>query len=204
MEQVSLQAYSYADANGRGALTQVGKSGGLFIGVVNVNAELVVDEGFDNTRVVSAERLPGSTTTKMIDQSGKQATVTEATVTLENGSPLLTFQLKSSAPIATQKLTGRVADDSGKPLPGTRVGVAGGRKNAGSSVWPEHTLTDDEGRFELNIPIKESHVKDFGFAAIVTRDGYAAMDTQQIDCTKDFRKLPSGRSSSRKGIHYLS
>ncbi len=194
-----VQTRSYADADGRGALTQVGHSGGLFIGVVNVNAELVVDEGFDNTRVVSAERMPGSTITKMIDQSGKQATVTEATVTLENGSPLLTFQLKSSEPVAMQKLLGRVADDSGKPLPGTRVGIACGRKNAGSSVRPEHTLTDDEGRFELKVPIKESTSDRLGFSAIVTRDGYAAMDTQQIHCTKDFLDIDFGTIKLAKG-----
>lgn len=186
------QAYSHVDSSGRGALTQVGTSGEMVITIVNVQAELLVDEGFDNTRVVSAERLPDSATTEMIDHLGKQAKVTEATVILENGSPLLTFQLKSSTLVAMQKLTGRVVDDKEKPIPATRVGVACGSKNAGSSVFPQHSLTDDDGRFEMNIPIQESFGENIVFAAIVTKDGFAAMDTQYIDCTKDFHEINFG------------
>lgn len=179
-----LQAFSHLDASGRGALTQVGMSGGLIVGIVNVQAELVVEPGFDNTYVVSADRLPDSKSTRMNDKAGKQATVTEATVTLENGVPLLTFQLRSTLPIAFQKLTGRVVDDNDEPISGARIGAAGGKEDAGNSVWPNDTVTDQDGRFQLDIPIQEAMSNSLQFAAIVTKDGFAGIDTEYVDAAK--------------------
>lgn len=194
-----LQAFSHLDANGRGTLTQVGTSGGLFVGIVNVQAELVVEPGFDNTQVVSADRLPDSKTTKMIDKAGKQATVSEATVSVDNGVPLLTFQLKSTTPIAFQKLTGRVVDDMGEPILGARIGAAGGKEKEGNSVWPIDTVTDEDGRFQLDVPIQEAISNNLQFAAIVSKDGYAGIDTEYIDTTKDFNKIDFGTIKLAKG-----
>jgi len=190
---------SHLDANGRAALTQVGTSGGLLVSVVNVQAELVVEPGFDNTRVVSADRLPDSKTTKLIDEAGKQATVTEAVVTLDNGVPLLTFQLRSTTPIAMQKLTGLVVDVNGKPLSGARVGAAGGRKNAGNSSGPSETVTDEDGRFQLDVPIQEAISKNLQFAAIITKDGYAGIDTEYLDAATDFKAIDFGSIKLSKG-----
>ena len=186
------QAFGYLDANGRGALTQVGTSGGLLVSVVNVQAELVVEDGFDNMHIVSADRLPDSKTTRLTDEAGKVATMTEATVTLDKGVPLFTFQLKSTNPIAVQKLTGRVVDNNGAPLAGARIGVAVGKKNVGNSVWPPDTSTDEDGRFELDVPIQEAFSDSLQFAAIVTKDGYAGIDTESIDSAKDFDEIDFG------------
>src|SRR5690606_32000006 len=67
------QAFSELDADGRGMLTQVGTSGGLFVGIVNVPAELVVEPGFDHTNVLSATRMPNSDITEMIDVNDRHA-----------------------------------------------------------------------------------------------------------------------------------
>lgn len=200
-DETPPSAFGQLDSTGRGSLTQVGISGGLIVSVVNVRAEMVVEPGFDNNRVVTAERLPDSAITQMIDEAGRMATVTEATVTLHNGAPLLTFQLKSTEPKAFQKLTGNVVDEQDKPISGVRVGAAGRTKGGGGSVWPVETTTNQDGSFELEVPIHRQSTGKLQFAVIITADGYAALDTAYQDVSDDLAtidfgtiKLANGRS----------
>lgn len=141
------QAFGLLDTNGSGEVTQVGSSGALVVGIVNVQGEIIADPLFDNTQVVSAEKLANTNKTELVDQQGRKAVVTAATVSLEDGVPLLRYQLKSTAPIAIQKLTGRVVDEDDQPVANARVGLAMGTAGGGSGVHSESTTTDVAGVF---------------------------------------------------------
>jgi beta-lactamase regulating signal transducer with metallopeptidase domain/thiol-disulfide isomerase/thioredoxin len=196
--QVSpTQAFSYLDSDGYGALTQVGSSGGLLVGVVNVKGEIVADPDFDNTQVVELKPMPGEGSTTLIDRNGKEAMVSNAIVTLNDGVPLLTYKLKPIAPAVTQKLTGRLVDKNGSPVSGARIGVAAGQKEAGSAVWPFETNTNADGRFTLDVAVP-SHFNAADndtvvqFAVTINKDGLASRDTDYIDADADFSPIDFG------------
>ncbi|QDT42368.1 Regulatory protein BlaR1 [Gimesia alba] len=191
-EPVSIQkalnsSISYLDQKGRGKLTEVGTSGKYLVGVANQLIELIVEPGFDNTHVVSLKRLPDSDTTQMVDASGKKATVTNATVTLNKGVPQLTCLYEALKPVGMQKLVGRVVDVDGKPLAGVRVGVATGTKGGGSYDTGDETQSLRHGNFSLEVPVYgKQNPGDHFYSVILTKDGYAAMDSQIVDASKNF------------------
>ena len=191
-EPVSIQkalnsSMNYLDQKGRGKLTEVGTSGKFVIGVANKMLELIVEPGFDNAHVVLLKRLPDSDTTQMVDAAGKKATVTNATVTLNKGVPLLTCLYEALKPVGTQKLVGRVVDVDGNPLAGVRVGVAAGMKGGGSHAMELETQSLHHGNFSLELPVYgKQKPGDQHFSVILTKDGYAAMDSQTVDTSKGF------------------
>ncbi|QDT89450.1 M56 family metallopeptidase [Gimesia algae] len=194
-EPVSFQkAYassvSNLDQSGRGKLTQVGTSGKYILTLVNMTAELIVETGFDNTRVVSLKQIPDTEKTVMIDASGKKATVSKATVTLTDGVPLLTFQTVAAKPAGYQRLTGRVVDEKGNPLANVRVGVIEGLKGGGSGETGQETKTTDDGTFSIKLPIYDNQVfNNQQFSVMLTKDGFAGMDSEIVEAKKDFSPI---------------
>ena len=194
-EPVSFQksiasSMSYLDQAGRGKLTQVGTSGKQILMLVNDLAELIVEPGFDNTRVVSLKQIPDTDQTQMIDASGKTATVSQATVTLNNGVPLLTFKTKAPKPISMQKLVGRVVDENGKPLNGVRVGIVSGMKGGGSADTGESTQTAVDGRFSIEQPVYDNqNSNQLQFSVMLTKNGFAGTDSNSVTVTNDFAPI---------------
>lgn len=204
-EPVSFQkaiasSMSYLDQAGRGKLTQVGTSGKYILMLVNDLAELIVEPGFDNTRVVSLKRIPDTDQTEMIDASGKTATVSKATVTLNHGVPLLTFQIKAPKPLGMQKLTGRVVDENGKPLKDVRVGIVYGLKGGGSVNTGKATQTAGDGKFSIDLPVYENQVhKPDQYSVVLTKDGFAGRDSQSVDVKQDFTPIDFKTLTLRPG-----
>ncbi|XZE53696.1 M56 family metallopeptidase [Planctomycetaceae bacterium SH139] len=198
------RAFGLLDANGRGELTQVGASGALIVGIVNVQGEIVADPLFDNTQVVSAEKLANTNKTELVDQQGRKAVVTEATVSLKDGVPLLRYQLKSNAPIAIQKLTGRVVDEDDQPVANARVGLAFGTAGAGSAVQAQSTTTNAEGSFQLEFPIASGLAERYGalqFSVFINKDKFAAVDTPDVDAKEDFLPIDFGTIQLANGYN---
>jgi len=194
-EPVSFQkalvlGVSNLNKQGRGRFTEVGSSGKLMISVGNILTELIIEPGFDNSQVVSLKRLPDSDTTQMIDATGKTATIKKATVTLNNGVPLLTFQYKTLKTLGNQKLIGRVMDVDGNPLADVRVGIVSGMKGGGNSDTGEATKTAIDGAFSFDIPVYDiPNADNQHFTVVLTKDGFAAMDSHKRDITKDFTPI---------------
>tara|TARA_R110002049_G_scaffold296773_1_gene485132 strand:- start:1816 stop:4887 length:3072 start_codon:yes stop_codon:yes gene_type:complete len=194
-EPVSFQksiasSLSYLDQAGRGKLTQVGTSGKYILMLVNDLAELIVEPGFDNTRVISLKRIPETDQTEMIDASGKTATVSKATVTLNHGVPLLTFQIKAPKPLGMQKMSGRVVDENGKPLKDVRVGIVSGMQGGGNADTGESTQTAIDGRFSIKLPVYDNQVfQNQQFSVMLTKDGFAGTDSEVVDVQKDFAPI---------------
>lgn len=192
------QAFSYLNADGYGALTQVGSSGGLFVGVVNVNGEIVADPDFENTQVVELKPESDEGSTTLVDRNGKQAMVSNAVVTLKDGVPLLTYKLKPIAPTVIQKLTGKLADPNGTPVSGARIGVAAGRKGSGSATKPGETTSGADGGFTLDVAIPghfnnaANKPENMQFAVTINKDGLASRDTEYLDADADFSPIDFG------------
>lgn len=206
-EPVSFQkmyasSKSHLDQEGRGTMTEVGTSGKFMLTLINISAELIVEPGFDNSQVVSLKRLPDSDTTQMIDKAGKKATINKATVTLNNGVPLLTFEPEVSKPIGNQKLVGRVVDVEGKPLAGVRVGMVFGMKGGGSGDTGVATNTALDGSFALASPMYEydnQAADEQQFSVVLTKDGFAGMDSNDVTVSKDFAPIDFKTLTLRPG-----
>ncbi|WP_417390671.1 M56 family metallopeptidase [Gimesia sp.] len=189
-QKANASSVSNLDQSGHGKLTQVGTSGKYILTLVNMTAELIVESGFNNTRVVSLKQIPDTEKTEMTDASGKKAIVSKATVTLSDGVPLLTFQTEAAKPIGNQRLTGRVVDDDGNPLADVRVGVISGLKGGGSSDTGEATQTADDGRFSIELPVYENQVfNNQQFSVMLTKDGFAGTDSEIVAAKKDFAPI---------------
>jgi thiol-disulfide isomerase/thioredoxin len=185
------QAISHLDKDGRGALTQCGKSGKLVVGAVvtgsiqlevsGLATEFVVDPGFDLTKVKSVTAISGTDKFEMIDGNGAKATIGKAEVSLTNGRPLITFHLRRNKH-SIQEFTGLVADSSGSPISDVRVGTAIGFAT-GSSEWPTVANTDGDGRFRLQVPLPDSGEK-IHLKLILNKDGYAGYDSREFPLPK--------------------
>lgn len=185
--------------DGAATLTEVGQSRKFVFGVGNAMGELIVDEEFDNTQVVSVEPA-GSTTVrggkeiavvKLTDQSGHHATISGAEVTLGDGRPLLTVRLDQRKPIGVQRIVGRVVDADENPIDGVKVGLAQGRQRSGSASLGEFVRTDTEGRFEFELEQFEKPI-DQQYSMSLEKDGYAARDSPWFDVTDSFDEINAG------------
>ena len=203
------QCISAIEKGGHGAFTQIGTSGKLVINVVVGNSEtdyagvlteLIVDADFDNTHVISADRLPDSELTVLKDVAGRKATIGKADVTLTDGVPTLAFKFEAEKPVAIQKLTGRVVDDSGKPIENVRIGLAMSERNAGGSDTGKSTATSADGRFNFEIPIQSRLTElEILFSAIITHDGFAGRDTREVGATKTYDPIDFGTIQLEQG-----
>ncbi|WP_339683661.1 M56 family metallopeptidase [Gimesia maris] len=189
-QKANASSISNLDQTGRGKLTQVGTSGKTILTLVNMTAELIVEPGFDNTRVVSLKQIPDTEKTEMIDSSGKKAIVSKATVTLSDGVPLLTFQTEAAKPTGYQRLSGRAVDKAGNPLADVRVGVIEGLKGGGSGETGEETQTTDDGTFSVKLPIYDNQVfQNQQYSVTLTKDGFAGTDSEIVEANKDFAPI---------------
>lgn len=197
------QAFGFLDANGRGEVTQVGASGALVVGIVNVLGEIVANPLFENTQVVSAEKVAGTSKTKLVDSNGRMAVVTEATISLEDGVPLLRYQLKSTAPVAIQKLTGRVVTENDLLMANARLPLAMG-SDGGSAVQPPSAMTDADGNFQLEFPIASRFTEDdnsLKITVFINKHGFAAIDMPFIDASEGFTEIDFGKIQLAKGYN---
>jgi hypothetical protein len=175
-------AISALAADGTGALTQCGESGKLLVSiggaaVESMLAEILVEPGFDRTRVKSIAPAAETNKITMTDEAGRTATIDKAKVTLEGGRPLLTFHLKR---LPTQDYTGRVVDEQDQPLAGVRVGGAiGFGKLGGSGATSAVATTDADGKFVFSLPLQKWH--DERLRLVFNKNGYAAIDSGNIE-----------------------
>lgn len=191
-DKANPTAMTLLEESGRGQLTEVGTSGKFILNLMGMMGELIVAPGFDHSHVASIKELPDSNTTRMIDRAGNIASITQAKVTLKNGVPLLTFIQQRPNLIGQQKLTGRVVDIKGKPVPGVRVGLVVGTKGAGSGDTGLATETTRDGKFSLNYPIydrENQHIDQLQFSVVLNKAGYAGMDSPEAQPSPDFTPI---------------
>ena len=199
----SPRSSSWLTTDGQGGLTQCGTSGKLFVtanitfdpaakaidrqevpGVSVVYAELLVDPGFDVTNVTSATPLAGADKVELLDKNGAKATIAKAKVTVTGGRPLLTFHLsRTKSDMKAQEYVGRVVDAMKKPISNVRVGAVVGVAGGGSGDTGLETTTDQDGRFQIKMPVYES--TDGAFVSFVfNKDGFAGMDSRDFPIPK--------------------
>ena len=190
---------TWLNHDGRGALTQCGKSGKLYIAVrrsrhADTNGirlkplltELIVDPAFDATKVKSAAPVTGTDIVEMFDVNGAKATVRKARVTVTNGQPLLAFQLQRMELVA-QEVVGRVVDSAGKPIQDVRIGAALSGSMGGGSETPDSAKTDADGRFLMSVrhPAEHGEYKEeFYLSLTFNRDDYAAFEAGDFFISK--------------------
>lgn len=193
------------DPVGRGAFTQCGPSGKLWISVGSwgsplvkgINTEAVIDPAFDNTKVRSATPIAGSDRVELVDEGGKRAIFRNAEVTLSEGRPLVTYRLQVNT-AGTQEFAGRIVDAQGAALADVRIGSAVGTRG-GSSEWIGVANTDAEGWFLLRIPLVESP-EEQQLTLVITKDGYAAFDSPSISVPRRAgAAIDTGRFVMQKG-----
>ena len=185
------QSITQLDTAGRGAFTQCGKSGKLYlnVGVIGdspletnrLATDFVVDPAFDNTKIKSASPIAGTDTYELIDETGKKATIRKATVTVTNGEALITLRLEKNK-LAKQVFIGLVVDQSGKGISDVRVGTAIG-SSGGSGEWPLVVTTNTDGQFRLEVPLPTTGQKHH-LKLILNKDGFAAHDSPDIPLPK--------------------
>ncbi len=195
------------NTDGTGWLTEVGTSREFVIAIGSVMGELVVEKAFDNTRVISAEpdgELAGvapehNKRIKLTDHAGHTATVTGFDVSLRDGIPLLTTRLKNRKLLGEQNIQGKVVDAKQQPIRGAKVGLASGRKDAGSGMSQISTISDERGEFNLNVKQYEAHQPGLQYSVVVTKDGFAGRDSRPFDVKKGFPTIDVGTIALQPG-----
>lgn len=201
-EPVSFQtspasALTSLDKEGRGAVTQCGTSGKLFVGigmtgdsaqeVMGMSAEIHADPAFDNTQVKSVAPVPGTSSSwvELVDARGAKARISNArAVTVTDGRPLVSYQLHRQK-LVKQEFAGLLIDAAGKPVRDVRVGAAVGHIDGGSGESPVSTMSDAEGRFRLQLPLDPFFAEGKQFLNLVfNKDGYAGFDSRNIPLRK--------------------
>lgn len=201
------QSFGRINADGSGVFTQSGESGKLVVNVGDrkrraqgLRAEFLIDPSFDQKTIQSVTPIAGADKVQMTDASGAKAVISKATVTLQNGKPLLTFRLAPAPPIPMQTFSGRVVDGSGRSVEGVRIGAAVGAAGGGSAAVPNEANSDREGRFQITIPIYSEGPRRTRVNLILNKQGYAAADSQNIDLPKNSpKKMDVGKLTLYRG-----
>jgi hypothetical protein len=118
----------------------------------------------------------------LIDGAGKTAFVTKSEridPIVEGGKLLIRVALPEEGPKATGIISGRVVDEAGRRIANARVRIGFGDARSSAMTGPE-TTTDAQGDFKMRIPSipRDAAGKNVSqFFAVVTKDGYAGVDT---------------------------
>lgn len=193
----------FLDKQGKGQLTQCGKSGKQWLqivdlgpnvlapieGVTGLAAELLVDPAFDSRKVKSVHPIAGTNRTELVDEKGAKANVTHAKVTIENGQPLLTFHLaRKTRP--KQEFHGHVTDSLGNPLADVDVGVVVCSKFL-RAYGTKLTKTDKYGRFHVEVARehKEEPKAVSYFRVLLNKEGLAGFQSKEIPLPKETGNL---------------
>ncbi len=122
----------------------------------------------------------------LTDDAGKTATIVESDAvhpTIVDRKLVLQVTLPEDDVKSFGSLTGRVVDGQNQPLDGAKVALAfGGPSGSAMSGDPAHQVTtNDRGEFVIgSIPRQSVDGKPMKAFAVVTKDGYAGVDSQSI------------------------
>lgn len=194
------QMMCWSDSAGRGALTQCGSSGKLYLSInimrdpqtkpglpfqfVPLFTELIIGPAFDALNVKSATPIADTDNVELIDGAGAKAIVRKMQVEIVDGRPLLKIRLANSkSSMEVHKVAGRLVDREGSPVPDVTIRTAIGVEKGGSGETEYQTTSNQDGRFQLEIPTREMDEKVL-LSLIFNKDGYAAMDSRRISLPK--------------------
>ncbi len=134
----------------------------------------------------------------LTDDAGRTATIVESDAvhpTIVDQKLVLRVTLPEADSKSFGSLTGRVVDGQNQPLAGAKVALAFGSKGGSAmSGDPAHQVTtNDRGEFVIgSIPRQGIGSEPMKAFVVVTKDGYAGVDSQSITLpSNDGDKLPA-------------
>ena len=140
----------------------------------------------------------------LTDDAGKTATIVESDAvhpTIVDRKLVLQVTLPEADSKSFGSLTGRVIDAQGQPLAGAKVALAFGDRSSGSAMSgdPAHQVTTNgRGEFVIgSIPRQSIDGKPMKAFVVVTKDGYAGVDSQSISLPRDDGGKPSAIETLR-------
>jgi beta-lactamase regulating signal transducer with metallopeptidase domain/thiol-disulfide isomerase/thioredoxin len=200
-QKANPSSLSLVDENGNGKITEPGKTRHFVLTASTELVELIADLEFDNTRVVSVKKLNNSEQTVLIDANGHKATVSNASVSLKAGIPLLKIDGTTLESLGTQKLTGQIVDSDNRPLNEVKIGFAFGHKG-GSGMQIESVQTDSEGRFTAELPVPPRMIEradEHQVKLVLTKDGFAGKDSRYHSLSTDLKPIDVGTITMQPG-----
>jgi thiol-disulfide isomerase/thioredoxin len=136
------------------------------------------ESGFhsDETSAIQADSRPDMFRLK--DKQGKTATLTGARVIRDNGALRIDLDVHPLEPTALGNVTGGVVDENDRPVAGATVAL--GMNSGQSSMMTELAADSDaNGRFVIqHVPTKELEDATTRLFVVVTKDGYAGLDSK--------------------------
>ncbi|MCA9127229.1 MAG: redoxin domain-containing protein, partial [Planctomycetales bacterium] len=195
---------SQIEDDGTGAFTQIGDSGKFIVGAVSSQAELIVDSGFDNTHVTSADFEGATNSTLLKDAKGRTAKIIGATIELNSSVPTIVFTATGEQH-SKIRIVGTVLDPDGKPVADAEVRAAIHQTGSGGGVWEEvFAKSQADGAFELRVEfpkVYEAALKaGVTVAANLRKAGFAVTDSKPVKLEDLDTTIDVGRTSLRAGF----
>ena len=140
----------------------------------------------------------------LTDDAGKSATIVESDAvhpTIVDRKLVLQVTLPEDDSKSFGSLTGQVIDGQGQSLAGAKVALAFGDRSSGSAMSgdPAHQVTTDaHGNYIVrSIPRRTTDGNPMKAFVVVTKDGYAGVDSQSISLPLDDGDKPSAIETLR-------
>ena len=146
--------------------------------------------GFRTGALKGVKRIdgPGEPRFRITDEAGGTATVegpVECEPPVRTSSTLVTTSLPEVDPGRSERITGTVIDQDGRPIAGATVTIYYQYRQGGAiSGRDEHMRsgTDAQGRFVLrSIPRNRTRAAPCKLSVVVYKDGYAGVDTDVFE-----------------------
>jgi len=136
------------------------------------------DKGFDPGNVMADVTRQDDGATIVRDANGRAATLRGCDVTISENEMSIAIDVNvGSSNNLFGQLRGRIVDVHGDGIEGASLAIAFHSKG-GSATSRITATTDNTGRFAVGVPQLRADQK---VSLVVTRDGYAGMDTEPMD-----------------------
>ena len=160
------------------------------------------DQGFRPDVLEDITRLEGTKRRfRLVDAEGRSAEIQapEQVEPVKEGGKLV---FRVTVPYRDARdygaLTGQVLDEQGTPVAGAQVGVWGEGESRETDDLPHRATTDPQGRYRLReIPRRAIHGQPLRVRLIVTRDGFAGIQTPFLPLTESSVEKPQVVESIR-------
>lgn len=182
--------FARSDAEGSAVLTMPPAGGSFQIRFVELKAHIATpkpatldfEEGFDPSRVDRLTRDEKTGRFQCTDIDGKTATLDGPTASITDGALELTLAGRNLLDKSAATVSGTVTDEKGQPIAKTHIAVALNQKSGGGYLTQHHAVSAENGTFTVEaIPAAETATGTTQYSLVVTKKGYAGIDTKPVD-----------------------
>jgi thiol-disulfide isomerase/thioredoxin len=181
-----INAFCELDGTARGTVTLPLHAGAFNVYCADEQRRLVVpdrmtaefEEGFDPRNVVADAKRGDDGTVIVRDANGRTGTLTNCDAVVSDKQLTVAINVDAvRSDDASIKLTGRVVDTDTKGIEGAAVTLSF-HSDGGSASSQLSAITDKDGKFSVGVPKLTADQK---IGLIITRDGFAGLDTKPMD-----------------------